>query len=233
MNLGTTFYKKFVVVLVIVASCIKIIAGWWTPSVHVYAAADQATFPSVVVGSANSCGKNIFTIKHVNSCERVPLDPNETLLVQNAIQDLNTVLKSEEFKRAVLDQPFDARQMIRNCDGDPLCKVPLTKEQIYEVLVSTSPEKINVTFYQYGSPFTRGNEGFEDSAALDTVFGNRKKIAGNRGFLASLILHEIMHLQGFQHLDDKNRCSSVPYGMNSVYTKVSAQLHLTSPVPCR
>ena len=225
---------KTIAVLIIVGACIKSLAESWKCSVLVYAAADQAGVPTVVLGDANTCGKSILTIKHVNACKKVPLESEEMLLVRDAIQDLNAVLRSEEFKRAVLVHNFDPQQMIRNCESGPLCKVTLTEEQIYELLVSTSPEKINVTFYQYASPFTRGNEGFEDSTALDTVFGNRKKIARNRGFLASLMLHEIMHLQGFQHLDDTKTCSSVPYGMNSIYSEVSAQLRLTSPVsPCR
>jgi hypothetical protein len=86
-----------------------------------------------------------------------------------------------------------------------------------------------VVFYDYLLPITAGNQGAEDSRALDTVFGNRGIIKGNRGFLASLMLHELMHLLGFQHLDPAHECSSVPYSMNRIYGNVADQMNLARP----
>lgn len=190
----------------------------------------EQSYPSLALGTLNSCADRILTIKQLYGCSKVPANQQDITLAQEARDDLNAVLKSDQFRQAILNEHFDSPQMIRNCKG-PGCNVILTKQQLYDLLVTTSPKQITVTFYDYLLPITAGNQGAEDSRAWDTVFGNRKIINGNRGFLASLMLHELMHLLGFQHLDESHTCSSVPYSMNRIYGNVAAQLNQTTPGP--
>ena len=176
--------------------------------------------PSAVLGEAKSCPNRVWTIKQVSGCSAVDGAPDDQALAQEATDALNTLVKSDQFKAALLAANFDPAQMTRKCEGE-LCNVPITREQLFELMVKNSPQKINVTLYLHHWP-DRGNEGFEDDKSLDTVFGNRAKIDGSRGFLASLMLHEWMHILGFRHDEDNATCRSVPYEMNVIYAQVAA-----------
>jgi hypothetical protein len=182
----------------------------------------------LALGTVNSCKHHIFSIKQLYGCTKVDIDPDDASLVKAALQDVNTALHSEQFKQAVLNEDFDPPQLTRDCDGSG-CHILLTKKQLYDLLVSTSPKEIKVTLYDYLLPLTAGNQGSEDDRALGTVFANRKVVNGNQGFLASLMLHELMHLLGFHHFDEAHTCSSVPYSMNRIYGKVATQLKLAAP----
>lgn len=183
-----------------------------------------AAVPSAIIGKIALCPKTVWTIKDVPGCQTVDASQNDISLANNALAVVNTMVKSDEFKAAVLGANFDPAQM-KTCPKNA-CGPQMTKQQIYDLIVASAPQKINVTYYRHHWP-DAGNQGFEDSSALDTVFGNDGKINGDQGFLASLMLHEWMHILGFVH-DPKNGsvCRSVPYEMNVIYDKLAPVLHL-------
>lgn len=175
--------------------------------------------PAVILGTANVCSSAVFRIKKLPSAPKSPLSTEQQQLVANAIQDLNVALSSPGFESAVINENFDPAQT-----GG---KSP---QEIYDHIVQASPFRLGVTLYTDINPFS-GNQGFEDDGSPEVVYGNLKAIRGNRGFLAALMLHEIMHMLGFQHKDTKTYCASVPYSMNRIYGKLAPQLGLAVPGP--
>lgn len=180
--------------------------------------------PSAIVGTVNLCPKTLWTIKQMPGCTRVDATPDEIQLAKDAMDVVNAIVKTEEFKNAVLTAKYDPKQMQlcpkQNCGGPQL-----TPQQIYDLIVQSSPQTLTVTYYRHHF-LDKGNQGFESTSALDTVFGNLGKIKGDKGFLASLILHEWMHVLGFVHDTDTGpMCKSVPYEMNVIYEKLAPQLH--------
>lgn len=175
--------------------------------------------PAVVLAAANVCSKSVWRIKNLPTTPRSPLSAQQQQLVEDSIQDLNAVLASPAFNTAVTSSTYDQTQTMGR-----------SPEAIYDLMVSSSPLQLTITLYTDKNPFS-GNEGFEDESSPGTAYGNLKAIQGNRGFLASLVLHEIMHLLGFGHDKDKPLCSSVPYSMNRIYASVAQSLGLTPPGP--
>jgi hypothetical protein len=179
--------------------------------------------PTITLGTTDACNRKLFRITSVLSCPKAPLSRAEPQLVQDAFDDLNLVLASNEFKQAVLATHFDPAQTLRDCD-EPECKKQMSPQDIYDLLTARSPIKVNVTLYNDSNPFS-GNQGFEDDKnAPGIAFGNRDAIHNERGFLASLMLHETMHILGFRHYVQKTNCGSVPYLMNQVYVEVAMKL---------
>jgi hypothetical protein len=176
--------------------------------------------PSAVIGTINFCRSKLWSIKQMPSCHRIEASQDDITLANNALAALNTLVKSDKFKAAVLAANFDPAQM-KTCPNN-VCGAQLTKQQIYDLIVASAPQKINVTYYLHHWP----NE-------VNTVFANDGKVRGDQGFLASLMLHEWMHILGFHHDDSNTACRSVPYEMNRVYETVAPQLGLPpSASPC-
>jgi hypothetical protein len=179
---------------------------------------------SAQIGTVNLCPKTLWTIDQMPGCKRVEATPEEIKLAKDAMDIVNAIVRSNEFKNAVLIAKYDPKQM-QLCPKQVCSGPQLTPQQVYDLMVQSSPQTLNVTYYTHHRP-DKGNQGFESTSALDTVFGNLGKIKGDRGFLASLILHEWMHVLGFIHDTDTGpMCKSVPYEMNVIYEKVAPLLH--------
>lgn len=180
--------------------------------------------PSAQIGTVDLCPKSLWTINQMPSCTRIKASPEEIKLAMDAMDIVNAVVRSGEFKNAVLSAKYDPKQT-QVCPKQVCSGPQLTPQQIYDLIVQSSPQTLNVTFYSHHW-LDKGNQGFESASALDTVFGNLGKIKGDKGFLASLILHEWMHVLGFIHDPGIGpMCKSVPYEMNVIYEKVAPLLH--------
>jgi hypothetical protein len=177
------------------------------------------TTPSAVKGTIGFCPNRLWKDKHIQSCQIVEATQDDKALAVAALDALNRLVKSDQFKTAVLAADFDPAQ-IKQCKSQDSCGPQLTKAKVYELMVSNSPQTINMIYYLHHWP-DEGNQGFEYPTPPDTVFGNDEKIKGDEGFLASLMLHEWMHILGFRHDNRKTRCHSVPYEMNAIYTMLS------------
>jgi hypothetical protein len=179
----------------------------------------SADTPSAAPGNIQSCPTTLRKDNGIHSCKIVGADQNAKALANGARGFLNALVSSPAFRDAVLAANFDPTQM-KQCQSKDSCGPQLTKQQIYDLMVKNSPQTINVIFYTHHWP-DEGNQGFEDSVPPNTVFGNIGKIGKNQGFLASLMLHEWMHILGFRHDNSTTTCRSVPYEMNGIYATVA------------
>jgi hypothetical protein len=180
--------------------------------------APTATVPSAVVGNVKYCPKTIQHDTAIVGCKLVDASPADQQLTKDAMVELNKLLVSPQFKAAVLAANFDPAQM-KKCANQNSCGPRLTNQQVYNMILANSPQKLDVTYYVHGV-FSEGNQGF-DLSGVNTAFVNDKKVNGDKGYLASLMLHEWMHVLGFRHDSTHTWCESVPYKMNAIYAQVS------------
>ena len=143
------------------------------------AQAPAATVPSAVIGKIALCPKTVWIIRDVPGCQTVDASQSDISLANNALAVVNTMVRSDQFKAAVLAANIDPTQM-KTCPKDA-CGPQMTKQQIYDLIVASAPQKINVTYYRHHWP-DAGNQGFEDASALDTVFGNDGRSTAIRAF---------------------------------------------------
>jgi hypothetical protein len=184
----------------------------------VHAQTTTAAVPSAVVGDVKYCPKRISHDTAIVGCRLIDASPTDKTLTSDAVVVLNKLLSSPQFKAAVMAAHFDPAQM-KKCANVNSCGPQLTKEQVYEMILASSPQKLGVTYYLHGT-FSQGNQGF-DLAGINTAFVNDEKVHGDKGYLASLMLHEWMHILGFRHDSQHTWCESVPYQMNAVYAQVA------------
>jgi hypothetical protein len=224
------YYSSVVTWLADFSKLLALIVMFVICSIRSEARAPALGTPSAVIGTINFCPSKLWSIKQMPSCHRIAASQDDITLASNALAALNTLVKSDKFKAAVLAVNFDPAQM-KTCPNN-LCGAQMTKQQIYDLIVASAPQKINVTYYLHHWP-DAGNQGFEDPNGVKTVFANDGKVRRDQGFLASLMLHEWMHILGFHHDDSNTACRSVPYEMNRVYETVAPQLGLPPSVsPC-
>ena len=172
--------------------------------------------PKVVIGSTTACIKSVSSMKKAMNCKSSSPSAEESSLISNAQADLNKVLASPEFQQAVLAAHFTETN-------------DKTNEEIYKLIASSSPVHLDIVLFKGGLKVNKWDhtQGFEDDSAPNVVFGNTYFIGNRRGFLASLMLHEAMHVLGFHHYDEPVT-TSIPYTMNTIYDGVAQKLGLAT-----
>jgi hypothetical protein len=145
--------------------------------------------------------------------------PEEQAAIHEAVKDVNKVMASAEFKRAVLQM-------------DAWGQKGYSGQQVYDLVVKNTPITIDVTIFEgdHAQNHQSRTEGYEDESSPKTCFTNRYFLTGygnNPGYLASLMLHESMHVLGFKHHGPGwMRAKYVPYRMNYIYDDVAKLLKL-------
>ena len=157
--------------------------------------------------------------------------PEEAALAAKSVGYLNQVVASDEFEGEVLvmDPANRFRKNVREGGS-------FSNRQVFDLMVRKTPLHINVVFYDGDKVAHKGREeGVEESGFVSTVFVNRYAVAdkgsndNQAGFLASLSLHEAMHLLGFMH-PRPFVTNSIPYWMNDIYSRTAAKMGLPTGI---
>ena len=151
---------------------------------------------------------------------KITSTPEEAELIKEGMENLNSVLSSDCFSKAVYASNFTEN-------------LGLKPDQIYAQLKSNIPT-VNVvvfdgTFYQNHISKTIGYE-----VEPGTVYVNRYYVQSAYEFADNLIHEGEGHSQGFRH--DGVKSTSEPYGMNDIFescAKKKLEFHNERKTPHR